>query len=131
MEEALIAELLATAGVTALISARASWGRRPQGETGTALCLHRIGGLRDYHLQGPSGLVESRVQADCWAETYAGAKALARAIEAAVSGRRFSRGAIRFDAILIEGERDDDFDENSVTLFRTALDLIVHHAAAS
>lgn len=135
MEAALIAELLATSGITTLTGQRINWVRRPQGETIPAgkgsLVLHRIDGAPSYHLTGPSGLVESRVQADCWALSYGAAKALARAVEDRVSGARFVRGAIRFDAILIIDERDSTFDENNTPLFRTSIDLAVHHARAS
>lgn len=134
MEAALIAELLATAGITALSGTRINWSRRPQGETipkdKSSVVLHRIDGAPDYHLGGPSGLVESRIQADCWATSYGAAKAMARAIEAKVSAARFTRGSIRFDAILIVDERDSTFDESATGLFRTSLDLQVHHAAA-
>lgn len=131
MEAALLARLLATAGLTALVSTRINWGRRPQGETLPAVVLHRIDGSPNYHLTGSSGLVESRVQVDCWGSTYGSAKAVARQVEAAVSGLRFTRGAIRFDVILILDERDSTFDENNEPIFRTSLDLGVFHASAS
>lgn len=133
MEAALIAELLATTGITTLTGTRINWSRRPQGEAipvgKGSLVLHRIDGSPDYHLTGPSGLVESRVQADCWGLSYAAAKALARAVEAKLSAARFTRGAIRFDAILILDERDSTFDETT-PIFRTSIDLAVHHASA-
>lgn len=131
MEAALIAELLATAGITAVSGQRITWARRDQGGALPAMVLHRIDGDRDYHLGGPSGLVASRVQADCWAATYKDAKRLAQALEAKVSGARFTRGAIRFDAILVIDERDSTFDESGSALFRVSLDLAVHHARAS
>lgn len=131
MEAALIAKLLASTGITALTSTRINWLRRPQGETIPAIVLHRIDGQPDYHHAGPSGLVESRIQIDCWAGSYKSAKAVARAVDAAFSGQTFIQGAIRFDVILIVDERDDTFDEPGQTYFRTSLDLFVHHAAAS
>lgn len=130
METALLARLLATAGLTALVSTRINWSRRPQGEDLPAVVLHRIDGAPDYHLTGASGLVESRVQVDCWGRTYGSAKAVARQVEAAVTAARFTQGAIRFDAILVIDERDSTFDETT-PIFRTSLDLAVHHAAAS
>lgn len=130
MEAALITKLLASAGITALVGQRINWSRRPQGETLPAVVLHRIDGGRDYHTQGASGLVESRVQVDCWGSSYGSAKAVARQVEAAVSGARFTQGAIRFDAILILDERDSTFDETT-PIFRTSIDLAVHHASAS
>jgi len=131
MEEALVAKLLAVTTITTLVGQRITWGRRAQGGTLPAIVLHRIDGNRDYHLGGPSGLVASRVQVDCWANTFGDAKRAARAVALAVSGIRFIQGAVRFDAILIIDERDSSDDLNGTPLFRTSLDLAVHHASAS
>ncbi|RZJ44972.1 MAG: DUF3168 domain-containing protein [Brevundimonas sp.] len=131
MEAALIAELLATTNLTALVGQRINWLRRSQGAALPAVVLHRIDGTPDYHLTAASGLVESRIQADCWGRTLAESLAVANAVEAALSGRRFERGVIRFDAILIADRRDDSFDESGSALFRSSLDLMVHHASAS
>jgi hypothetical protein len=130
MEANLIAKLLATAGVTALVSTRINWSRRPQGSALPAIVLHRIDGAPDYHHAGASGLVQSRVQVDCWAASYGAAKAIARAVETAVTAQTFTQGATRFDVILIADERDSTFDETT-PLFRTSLDLMIHHANAS
>lgn len=135
MEAALLAKLLANANLLDLTGTRINWLRRPQGEAipanKGAVVLHRIDGQPDYHHGGPSGLVVSRVQVDCWAGSYKVAKLVARAVEAAVTGFSFTQGAIRFDVILIASERDDTFEEAPNTYFRTSLDLMVHHAAAS
>lgn len=129
MEAALIAKLLATAGVTNLVSTRINWSRRPQGAALPAIVLHRVSGTPDVHHAGASGLVVSRVQVDCWAASYGSAKAVARAVETAVTAQTFTQGATRFDVILIDSERDDSTDETT-PLFRTSLDLMVHHANA-
>lgn len=130
MEAALIAKLLAATGVTALVSARINWSRRLQGAALPAIALQRISGTPDVHHAGASGLVVSRVQVDCWAASYGSAKAVARAVETAITAQTFTQGAIRFDVILIDSERDDSTDETT-PLFRTSLDLMVHHANAS
>lgn len=130
MEAALLAKLLATAGVTALVSTRINWSRRPQAEVLPAIVLHRIDGAPDVHHGGASGLVVSRIQADCWGSTYGSAKAVARAVEAAITAQTFTQGAVRFDVILIADERDSTFDETT-PLFRTSLDLMVQSANAS
>lgn len=130
MEAALIAKLLAATGVTALVSTRINWSRRPQGAALPAIVLHRVSGLPDVHHAGASGLVVSRIQVDCWAASYGSAKAVARAVESAITAQTFTQGSIRFDVILIDSERDDSTDETT-PLFRTSLDLMVHHANAS
>ena len=130
MEAALLAKLLATAGVTALVSTRINWSRRPQAEALPAIVLHRIDGLPDVHHGGRSGLVVSRVQADCWGSTFGSAKAVARAVENAITAQTFTQGATRFDVILIADERDSTSDETT-PLFRTSLDLMIQSANAS
>jgi hypothetical protein len=130
MEAALIAKLLASVGITALVSTRINWSRRPQGEALPAIVLHRIDGTPDVHHGGASGLGVSRVQVDCWGASYGSAKAVARAVEAAVTAQTFTQGVIRFDVILIADERDSTSDETT-PIFRTSLDLMVYHANAS
>ena len=130
MEAALLAKLLASSGVTALVGARINWARRPQGEPLPAIVLHRIDGAPDVHHGGLSGLIESRVQVDCWAGSYKAAKQTARAVEAAVTAQRFNQASVRFDVVLLVDERDSSFDEAPDTLFRTSLDLMVRTASA-
>ncbi|WP_426041505.1 DUF3168 domain-containing protein [Brevundimonas sp. TWP2-3-4b1] len=130
MEPALIAKLLVSAGVTALVSTRINWGRRPQGSPLPCVVLTRVDGSPDVHHGGRSGLVQSRVQVDCWGVSYGAAKAVARAVETAVTAQTFTQGTIRFDVILIADERDSTFDEIT-PLFRTSLDLMVQSANAS
>lgn len=130
MEPALLAKLLASSGVTALVGARINWARRPQGEPLPAIVLHRIDGTPDVHHGGPSGLIESRVQVDCWAGSYKAAKQTARAVEAAVTAQRFNQASVRFDVVLLVDERDSSFDEAPDTLFRTSLDFMVRTASA-
>jgi|SRR5690606_3362344 len=119
MEEQLRTLLSSVAG------GRVYWGRAPQGAAYPNVVLTVISGIRDYHMQGPSGYVESRVQADVYAESYGGAKSVARDIEAAVSGHSDTN----FQAIFIDGERDLPADDpGAVTnLYRVTLDLMVHH----
>lgn len=130
MEAALMAKLLASASITALVSTRINWSRRPQGSALPCIVLHRIDGTPDVHHGGASGLVQSRVQIDCWGASYGAAKAIARAVETAVTAQTFTQGAIRFDVILVADERDSTFDETT-PIFRTSLDLLVFSANAS
>jgi hypothetical protein len=131
MEAALLARLLATAGVTALVSTRINWLRRPQGEPLPCIVLHRIDGVPDVTHGGASGLVVSRVQVDCWGASFGSAKSIARAVQTAITAQTFTQGATRFDVILIADERDSTFDENNTPIFRTSLDLMIQSANAS
>ncbi|WP_037437158.1 tail completion protein gp17 [Sinorhizobium fredii] len=127
MEEALVSLLLSAAGVTSLVGTRINWLRKPQSDDGVPyIVLQRIDGDRDYHMRGPSGYVTSRVQADVYGITYGSSKKTARALVALLSGYR---GGI-FQGIFIDSERDlPAADPGEVTnLFRTSVDLIIHHA---
>ncbi len=119
MEEALTALLANVAG------GRRYWVRAPQTEKPPYIVLNRVSGRRDYTAQKASGYVTSRVQVDCYAATYGDAKALARQVERALSGRR--AGAVQ--GIFLDSERDlpaaDAGDVNH--LFRISLDFMIHH----
>lgn len=122
MEEALLALLLASSGVTALVSGRVDWGVRPQGSALPAVALHLISGGRDLTLDGP-GHREARVQVDCWASDFGGAVTLGRAVETALSGHRDTN----FQAVLLlnEGSDSEDGIPGAGRLFRRRLDFFV------
>jgi hypothetical protein len=126
LEEDLRALLLTGPG----IPPRVYWVQRPQGAAMPDIVLTRITGLPDYHMQGPSGLVQSRVQADVWtSSTYAEAKGIARALAALLSGYRGTIGATRFQMIQIDGERDffDAGSNDAERFYRVSVDLLIHH----
>lgn len=118
-------EMLLTDLLASVAGGKRYWLRAPQGTKPPYVVMQRISGIRDYHMQGASGLVTSRVQIDCYATTYAGVKATARSVVNALSGRRV--GIIQ--GIFIDSERDlPAADAGEVTnLFRTSIDIMVHH----
>lgn len=128
MEESLIGLLLATAGVTAVVSTRVNWNRIEPGAVPPYVILRRISGGRDYKMSGATGLVETRVQIDCHGATYASAKTAARAIEAALSGYKGGSGTTTFDGIFLTAERDlIDEDETPADLHGVSMDFMVWH----
>jgi hypothetical protein len=130
MEEALRTRLLAIAGLTALIAGRVYWVNRPQGSVLPAIVLHRVSGQPDMHLIGPSGLTESRVQADCYGATYAACVSVARALEAAVSGYSGTVSGIKFQSITIDSIRSDYEGAEPDEIYSTGLDLLIWHSPA-
>jgi hypothetical protein len=137
MEEALISYLLADSGVAALASTRLYWVQAPQNVAKPYATLQRISGLRDTPMDGPSGLVESRVQIDCYAAGtpssggYNLAKSLARAIETAISGASFTQGSTHFQGCFLDAERDGyEADATPDKLFRVSLDFLIFHGGA-
>lgn len=128
MEESLVAKLLAASGLTALVVDRINWNKIAAPAVAPYVILRRISGGRDYHMGGASGLVETRVQVDCLGSTYASAKAVARAVESALSGFRGVQGLTTFDGIFLTAERDlIDDDESPADLHGVSLDFMVWH----
>lgn len=119
MEEALTTLLASVA------SGRRYWVRAPQGATLPYVVLNIVSGVRDYHTRGASGYVQSRVQADCYGATYSTSKTTARALRAATSGVRGGN----IQGVFIESERDLPAEDAGPVnnLFRTSVDLIIHH----
>lgn len=131
MEEALTAQLLASAGLLALVGERITWGLREPGSPLPALVLTLISARPDYTTTGASGLTDNLIQADCWGATYAEAKAVARAvIDVCAQLSAPFRGPA-----FVESERDDAFQaaapdaDGGTDLFRTSLDLRAWHYA--
>lgn len=128
MEEQLRARLLATAGVTALVGQRINWGAHPQGEAFPALVLTVISGAEGYTLTGRDGLLQGRVQVDCYAATYGAAKVLSRAVVASLGG--YSSAGFR--GVFHVGTRDsrEGGSNEAERLFRVSLDFTTHWRAS-
>jgi hypothetical protein len=132
MEEALVAYLLANAGLAGLVGTRVYWVERPQAEQLPALTLTKISAPRAYTMKGSAGLVAARVQVDCWAETFGTAKLVARSLVAAIGGRRFDAGGVSFRGVFVEDENDTSEPRpGGGRMSRTRLDLLLWHSEGS
>jgi hypothetical protein len=131
MEESLIALLLQWQPLRDIVQARIGWVLITQGSPPPYVVMTRVSGSRDTTFSGPSGLVSSRVQVDCYAETYISAKAVARAVEARLSGFKGELGPTFFDGIFLDAERDlFDADGGTDRLHRVSLDFLIWHKGA-
>jgi hypothetical protein len=130
MREALRAHLLADAGLAALVGTRVSWPWRQRGDALPSVTLRRIDAVRDYTMGGPSGLVRSRVQVDCWAATYDSATVVSRAAVAALSGMRETVSDIDFQGAFADDERDltDEGSGADEVLHRVSVDFLIWHS---
>lgn len=117
--------------ITALLATAAPrrfWSRAPQKPAPARpyIVLSRVSGVRGYHNKGADGLVASRIQIDCYGDTYISAHDTGNAIVSTLSGYR--GGTIQ--AVFIDSQRDltgiDGSDPNE--LFRMSIDVIVHHS---
>ena len=108
------------------ITTRCYPGKIPQDPTYPLIVYYKVTGMRDHHLQGPSGLTHPRFQVEAWATTYAAAKALANAIREALDGYKGTVGTVVIGSILIESERD--VYEDAVSCHRVIMDFFVWHS---
>ena len=128
MEKALIALILSSSDVFAHVKTSVRWNRRAQTDTADAIVLHRIGGVRDYRLAGASGLVQSRVQADCYGQTYRACDETAAALIAFLNSYSGTFEGVQFQRIEIDDERGTNETENDGRhLFSKQIDLIIWH----
>ena len=128
MEEDLIALLLATAGITSLVSTRIYWTQKQQGAANPYMVLTKVSRVVSYTYDDAVKLMPSRVQFDCYAITFGAAKNIARALEARISGMAETYGSTYFNGCFLDSERDS-FEEAATPdkLFRTSLDFIIWH----
>ena len=83
--------------------------------------MFRTSGVRDYHMGG-KGAMQSRVQIDCYGETYAEAIEASRDIRAALDGYR--GGPIH--GAFLQVVRDA-FEDDAQLLQRVSLTFSIHH----
>lgn len=105
----------------------------PQGQKRPSIVFNRISEGADYHMQGDSGLAETRMQIDSWAQTEAQSVELANAVYDTLSGHtgivpfgtNSPQEEIRIHAIFMDTGRED-FDA-SAELFRMSRDYIIRY----
>ena len=116
-EIVLLRTLREDAGLSALVGNKVFALVIPQGTKLPCITFQRIGGMPANTLSGHSGLEEIALPIDVWARDYDEAKAIAKAVRAAMppSGPRFS-------AHLIE---DQDLYEDGTNYFRVNMEFKV------
>lgn len=127
MEEDLRAHMAADAPLTALVDDRIEWGVRGEAPS---LALHLIDAPPDWHLKGPSGLVQARVQFDCWADTFLGAKAIGEAVKAALPAIGQIVGGTKFHSCVVLDTERGRFGDSPNLLHRTRIDVRVSFSPA-
>lgn len=132
MEEALIAFLLADAGLAGLVGTRIDWLRRPQGAALPSITLQNASTAREYVMTGREGLVGYLVQIDVWGSTYKSMKQVHRAVIAALG----DLNTAPFQGAFLETERETAEEQDgpdataSTTFYRASIDVRIWHAAA-
>lgn len=127
MEEAFVSYLLAGVDLGGIIAGRIDWGIRPQAQNTPAVVLHAISSVPVYSDEGFADLTSARIQADCWAKTYAQAKDAARKLHdrlLAGGSAKFVHGGIEFQFVFKDDEQDS-FERGAAAedLYRVRLDF--------
>ena len=77
----------------------------PQGASMPAITYQQVGGVRDEVMTGPSGLIKSGFQINCWAETYAETRVISNAVRKVLDGYgRIGKVTIRASFCVGEGD---------------------------
>lgn len=105
---------------------------RQQGSSLPAVVLTRISAVPSYTMEGPDGLIRSRVQVDAFDTTWLGAKTVLRTVSNIVNGASGVVGDTDFQLIQIDGERDfyDAGSNDAEKIFRISMDLMIIHRSA-
>ncbi len=124
--EKAIRSILVNDSTVKAITTRCYPGKIPQDPTYPLIVYYKVTGMRDHHLQGPSGLAHPRFQVEAWATTYDAAKTLANAIRVALDGYKGTQGTVDIGSILMESERDTY--EDAVLCHRVIMDWFIWHS---
>ena len=126
MEESFRALLLASSSITA-ITTRIEWGAVAQGAAYPLIVLNTVSGSGGHTLDGPDGLLQGRVQVDCYATTMGGAVNLGRAVLGTVDGHADDE----FQGIFHENTRTgrDGGTDDPVRPYRISMDFTVVYSA--
>lgn len=126
LEEGLTTFLLATAGVTNLVSTRVHGMRIAQGSTFPCITVQRIDTPRivTHDMIGSSGiLAHPRFQIDAWGVSEASVKAVIDAVRTALNGKTGSLGSVSIRAAIIDGEASEYMPD--MQLYRTRSSYII------
>lgn len=118
------------ARLTGLAGGRVYWVDRPQAAALPSITLQTISDPRPQHLKGFEELRPTRVQVDCWADTYSAAKSLMEQVIAAAVPESTSNG-IRFDRAMVESVQDLGERTETKFIHRQTADFIFHWATAA
>lgn len=126
LEDALYTRLTGHAGTAALVGTRVYPNVLPQGVTFPCVSYRRVSGVREHAMGADPQNVESTVQVDCWATTYAGVKALYTQVFQALTRYRL---AGTFDDVFAGVPQD--LYESEKDLHRVRIDFTVYHREAA
>ena len=98
-----------------------AWGTLGQGTTLPRAAMFRVSGVRDMHNQG-TGLMQGRLQVDCYGNTFADAITASRAVGATLEG--YAGGSIL--GVFLDSIRDG-FEDDADLVHRVSLTFQIHY----
>lgn len=127
MDETVIQLLLAYQPLVALVGRRVTPALRDQGEPLPAVVFNLVDGQADVVHDGPSGLSESRIQIDAYAETWDEVKAVSRAVRDCLDGYAGTpEDGVQIQAVLPLSVRDTPPDGTEADpTYRVSMDFTV------
>jgi hypothetical protein len=132
MQDKLAKLLIQSSALSALVGGtRIQWDTLPQGSPVGSISMSVVSGVVDYHTAGPSGLVEARVQFDCRAGTAKGARAIADALRARLSGFRGVFEGYQFKGCFEIGQRTSYGKVDAFDWFTDSRDFTIWWGSAA
>lgn len=106
VEQAIYSILSTDAAVIALVATRIHPGQLCQADTMPAIAYTQTAGPRDQVMDGPTGLVDSTFEIDCFAATYSDSRDLADAVRVALDGYADTAAGTEIQASMMINELD-------------------------
>lgn len=128
--EAIYAKLSGDSAVRALVGDRIYPARTPQDTTLPKIVFTTITEGRAPTMAGSSGAVNPRIQIDCWADSNAGADALADAVRLALDGYRGTVASVQIRSCFLDSKRDaivEPRDGTEQRIFGRSMDFSIWH----
>jgi hypothetical protein len=129
LHEAVYARLTTEATVSALVGTRVYPLVLPQPPTFPAIAYTRMPRTEQFTDDGPSGLVDCRIQLDCYAATYDGAVVLGDAVRGALNGWKDAGSGVQKSQQVPQTEGDlrepVGDSEGGAESFRVTMDILV------
>lgn len=106
IEAAVVTILTGDIDVTTLVSSRIYPMAVPQGAAMPAITYQQITDTKLHHHGDPDTLVVTRLQVDCWGETYAAASGLKKAVRLALDGYTGTVAGRKIGNVIMENSTD-------------------------
>ena len=114
--------------ITDLVSTRIYPMVRDQEAGLPAITYQSISGVRSYDLTGPNGLVDGRIQVNCFADDPLEAGELAAVVRAALNGHRGGAAGVHIELMLLDDMGDlpyIDPENEAQNVFAKMMDFYV------